>query len=471
MAGAMLAAGLLLPWLLGVVIVLGAFSARRPLDAPGEAAWVVGIGYFVGALLLTLWMRTLSMAGMPFSVVAIAGPLAAVAAALGLYLRRRDGAALSRAIRSASRALVDPAGPGGLAWRLVLGWIALRFVLLALDVEWQPLYPWDAWTQWATKARVWYELGRIVPFATADAWFAADGATYFDAWPGHPPTLPLLQVWACVALGHWDDALMNWPWWQTAVALAATVYGGLRTLGMSALGALVATYLVASLPLANVHVALAGYAELPMAAFYTGAVLAFLRWAATRDRHDAALAILLAFACTQIVDPGLVWALTLVPGLIVALVPRIGLKIAASGLAALLFLLAVVAQSSFALMGYTVHLRFAPAWSAAGDSAFVLGNWNLLWYGVIVAALLAGRALVSPALAPLTLVAAAGALFLLAVFAFPDVGLWFADQVSLNRATLPFAPVAVVFAVLAFHAFSLRWTQAAEAAPSTRPAE
>jgi hypothetical protein len=111
---------------------------------PGEAAWVVGVGYLVGALLLTLWMRTLSMAAIPFGVVAIAGPLATVAGVLGMYLRRRDGAALSRAIRGASRALVDPPGLGGrarLAWRLLLGWIVLRFVLLALDVEWQPLYP------------------------------------------------------------------------------------------------------------------------------------------------------------------------------------------------------------------------------------------------------------------------------------------------------------------------------------------
>ena len=469
----MLAAGLL-PWLLGIMVVLGVFSVRRPLDTPGEAAWVAGIGYLVGALLLTLWMRTLAMAGIPFSVVAIAGPLAAVAAALGIHLRRRDGAAVPRALRSASRALVDPPELGGrarLGWRLLLGWIALRFVLLGLDVAWQPLYPWDAWTQWATKARVWYELGRIVPFATADAWFAAHGAAYFDAWPGHPPTLPLLQVWGCVVFGHWDDALMNWPWWQMAVALAAAVYGGLRSLGTSSLEALVATYLVASLPLANVHVALAGYADLPMAAFYAGAVLAFLRWVATRDHHDAALAASLAFGCTQIVNPGFVWALTLVPGLIVALLPRIGLKIAAAGLAALLFLLAVVAQSSFVLMGYTVHLRFAPAWPALGENAFVLGNWNLLWYGVIVAVLLAGRALVSPALSPLTIVTATGALFLLAVFTFPAVALGFADQISLNRATLPFAPVAVVFAVLAFHAFSVRWTHAAAAGRSTPPAE
>ena len=55
-----------------------------------------------------------------------------------------------------------------------------RLVLLGLEVAWQPLYPWDAWIQWATKARVWYELGQIVPFARVEAWLAANGAAYFD---------------------------------------------------------------------------------------------------------------------------------------------------------------------------------------------------------------------------------------------------------------------------------------------------
>jgi hypothetical protein len=460
----MLAAGLLLPWLLGVAVVLALRWARRPLDAPGEVAWIAGTGYFVGALLLTVWMRTLSIVGVRFGVGAIAAPLLAAVVALGIYVRRRDGDAVPRAIRTALRALVAPVGlvrGARLAWRLLLVWIALRFILLGFGVLWQPLYPWDAWTQWATKARVWYELGRIVPFANADEWLAADGAVYFDAGPNHPPTLPLLQVWNCIALGRWDDSLMNWPWWQTAVALAAAVYGALRSLEMPALGALVTTFLVASLPLANVHVALAGYADLPMAASYACAVAALLRWRATRGRDDAALTILFAFACTQIANPGLGWAATLVPGLIVALAPRSGVRIATSGLAALLFVLAVVAQTSFVVMGRTVHLQFAPAWPALGESYFVLGSWNLLWYGVLVAIPLAGRALVSPALAPLTATAAAGALYVLALFAFPAVALWPGDGITLNRATLQFAPVAVLFSALAFHAFGVRWTRAA----------
>lgn len=464
MAGLILAAGLALPWLLGIAIVLAVRPARDPLDAPGEIAWIAGASYFVGALLLTLWMRALSIADVRFGVGTVGAPLLAVAVALGIHVRRRDGDAAPRALRSALRALVDPPGlarGARLGWRLLLAWIALRFVVLGLGVLWQPLFPWDAWTQWATKARVWYELGRIVPFANADQWFAAGGAAYFDAAPDRPPTLPLLQVWSCIALGRWDDSLMNWPWWQTAVALAAAVYGALRSLTVPALGALVATFLVASLPLANIHVALAGYADLPMAAFYACATAALLRFASTRRRDDAALAAVFAFGCAQIANPGFGWAATLVPGLIVALAPGSGLKIAAAVLAVLLFALAVVAQTSFVVMGRAVHLHFAPAWPALGESFFLLGNWNLLWYGVLAAVALAGRALLAPSLAPLTAVAAAGALFVFALFAFPEIAAWPGDRITLNRATLQFAPVAVLFAVVAFHAFSTRWSAAA----------
>ena len=129
---------------------------------------------------------------------------------------RRRGArgCRARARRARSSRPPDVAGATKLAWQLLLAWIALRYLLLALEVTWQPLYPWDAWIQWATKARVWYEQGAIVPFARSVAWFAADGGVWFDASPEYPPTVPLLQVWACIALGRWDDALMNWPWWQ-----------------------------------------------------------------------------------------------------------------------------------------------------------------------------------------------------------------------------------------------------------------
>ena len=333
MGGVTLLAGLLLPWLAGMTALV-LLRGRRPFSAPGEIAWIAGAGYLVGAFVLTLWMRLLSTAGVGFGALSIGAPLLAATAIAGYFAWRRAGAELREAVRAAARAAISPPGLEGitlLAWRVLLAWTGLRFLLLGAAVAWQPLYPWDAWTQWATKARVWFELGRIVPFTSADAWFAADGGAYFDAAPGNPPTMPLLQVWACIALGRWDDALMNWPWWQIAVALAAAVYGAMRAHELPPLAALVVAFFVASLPLANAHVALAGYADLPLAAYYTCAVLALLRWIATRDLRDAALAVLLAWACTQITNAGFAWAATLVPGAIVALMPARGLKTASGG--------------------------------------------------------------------------------------------------------------------------------------------
>jgi hypothetical protein len=332
----------------------------------------------------------------------------------------------------------------------------LRFALLGLEVAWRPLYPWDAWIQWATKARVWYELGRIVPFATAGAWLADGSALYFDAAPGNPPTLPLLQAWSCIALGRWDDTLMNWPWWQMAAALALAVYGALRSLGICALGALVGVLLVASLPLANVHVALAGYADLPLAAYYATAVLAFLRWCESRSGRDAGLALVLAVACTQVAAPGIAWALTLAPGMLVVLLPRQGAKSVAAGIGISMFVLVALANTHLQVAGRSLHLEFAPPWQTLGQSYFLLANWHLLWYGVLAIALLAWRELVAPPLAPLTAIVATALLLLLVLVGFPEARSWLAGPLTPNRATLHLAPLLVAFVVLGYRDFWLR---------------
>ena len=239
-------------------------------------------------------------------------------------------------------------------------------------------------------------------------------------------------------------------------------------MGATMPAALAGAFLVASLPLANVHVALAGYADLPMAAWYTAAALALLRWTRSRDARDAALALLLAIACTQIKNPGWFWAATLVPGIVVALMPRHGIRAVAIGFAAVAVALVVLARFKFTLFNYQVNLTFQPAWGDLAQSYFLLGNWNLLWYGAIAAALLAWRSLLAPALVPLTTVVAGGLVFLFFVFAFTTASAFITDQTTVNRATLHVAPLVVVFMVLAWAAFAQRWALAHPAAPPRR---
>jgi hypothetical protein len=443
-------------WLLGIVIV--AALLRAVPKSGGVRAWTIGAGFFVGAFVLTLWMRALSRFGVPFGIASIAAPLGVATAALAWY-----SWPVWRAASFAKSSM--PRGERWLFYGLA-AWLGVRFVVLLLDVLFTPLYPWDAWIQWATKARVWYALGHIVPFGRSDAWFAANGALWFDASPNYPATVPLWQVWSSVALGRWDDALMNVPWWLTAVAFAVAIFGALRLAGMNAAVATVGAWVVTSLPLANVHVALAGYADLPMAVYYALAAIAAWQWSQRRTLGHAVLALILAVACVTIKTPGVVWAATLVPGVVLALAPRHGPRLVAVGLAAVLLTLAVLAQTDPVVLGYRLHLDFAPAWQALVASLFLLGNWHLAWYVVIAATIVGWKDLRAPPLASLSVTVGGGVLFLLVAFAFTNARNWVSDQTTINRALLHVAPLAVVWTMLVLHSWYLRQRADATLAPA-----
>lgn len=461
MAYLALAVGLALPWVLGFALLAafdwpaGPRTAER--SVAGGMALRLGYGYFVGLLLLTLWMRALSFAGISFGRLSIGMPLLVLAVLLLAWSLKRQRTPL-QALRAAPRLLVAPplCGWRRFAWRLLLCWLALRFALLAAEVAWRPLYPWNAWVEWATKARVWYELGRIVPFVNADAWLAGAGAAgaYFDAAPNYPATVPLLQVWSCIALGRWDDSAMNGPWPLMLLALSLAVYGALRDAGLPLLGALVGAYLVASLPLLDVHVALAGYADLLMACIYTLSALAFYRWTLGRDRRDAALALLLALACPLINVQGVFWAATLLPGVIIALLPRQGPRYVALGFGVAALALLFLAQSSPMILGERLHVDFEPPWRSLAEAYFLFGNWHLLWYAVVVLSIIGARRLGRPPLVAFTAVVGSGLVFLGVVLSVTNLAAWVADFSTVNRATLNLAPLLVILCVLLWRELS-----------------
>jgi hypothetical protein len=208
-------------------------------------------------------------------------------------------------------------------------------------------------------------------------------------------------------------------------------------------------------------VALAGYGDLPLAACYTTTVLAFLHWRAARRRSDALLVVFLAVACAQILAPGLSWASTLVPGIIVATLPARGFRVVGIAVALALFALVVLARTDPVIAGHALHLEFDTGWPTLGERMFLLGNWNLLWYFVIGAAILAGGQLAAPALGPLTAAFGAALLLFLAMTTFPALGAALAGPTPTNHLLLQLAPLATVFVVLAFRAFATRASAAA----------
>ena len=465
-------AGWALVWAFGIAIVVAISHGVRD-RAPGVSMWTIGCGFFTGAFMLTVWMRVVSLSGIPFSLSSVGLPVLIATALLLWHWQRRRAAGgrsgMPLAFGAGERTATTLSRAKRVLMYLLVAWLVLRFATLLLDVVWTPLYPWDAWIQWATKARVWYSLGHMVPFGRTDAWFAANGALWFDASPNYPATVPLWQVWSSLALGRWDDALMNLPWWLTGVAFAVAMYGALRMNGLDSLAATVGAWLTSSLPLANVHIALAGYADLPMASYYALAALATWQWSLERSVPSAAMALLFAIACMTIKTPGIVWALTLLPGIVLAVMPQRGPRVVAAAMAAVLLALVVLAQTHPMVLGYRLHLDFAPAWQALVDSLFLLGNWNLLWYAVIAAAIVAWPILRTPALVALSSTMASGVLFLFVAFAFTNARNWVNEQTTVNRAVLHLAPLALAWTIVVVHAWLQRRKQV-EAPATLAPA-
>jgi len=127
--------------------------------------------------------------------------------------------------------------------------------------------------------------------------------------------------------------------------------------------------------------------------------------------------------------------------------------------------LLLLAQTSPVIMGYHLHLEFAPDWEALANSFFLYDNWHLLWSGALAAAVLGRRQLLSPQVAPLTMVVAGGVIFVAFVLLFTNARNWLSDQSTVNRATLHMAPVVAIWMLAVFRA----WTQTLQI-PATPPA-
>lgn len=432
-------AGLLLPWLLGVAWLRARWLHLAQINWPT----LLGYGYLLGALATGLVMRLLDLMGVRLGFASISlvlcmlilvGAWAGGKPALHLKDMGSDWRSLSAWKK--------------IAFGILLAIITVRFGGLILEIVWRPLFPWDAWSQWASKAKVWHELGRLVPFVSTEAWLTGpDPNAYTDSAPHYPAAIPLLQVWMAYSLGRWDDALINLPWLQCAVALGLAFYGQARSWDVSALPALVFTYFLLSLPILDTHVALAGYADLFMGTAYGMAAIAFFQWARTRDRWQGIAAILCAVSCVLIKQPGIVWMLTFVPALWVVLVPRAALaSVAVLLVGGVIALLVLGEMGSFNLFGYPVQaLRYTPVWESLWQSLFVLDNWHLLWYLVIATSAFVVHRLLSPAVMHMTVLLIAAFSFLGVVFFFTQAGAWADDFTTLNRALLHMVPMLLFY--------------------------
>lgn len=449
---------LLLPLCAGAALYFGLFGTRRT----GLCSAALGYGAVLG-LLLAAAVTSLTATADTAHAWRHAWPwLALIAVTAGVLGWRR----LARHSAGGDR---ESREPSPRPWQYVLlaglyATLAWRAWLAAREIWLRPLYPWDAWSAWAVKAKVWFLLGHHVAYVPPREWLADKTASLYTAvaW-FYPDATSWLDVWFASAAGGWVEPLVNLPWLIVWIALLLGHHGQWRALGLGRLRALFFVYLLGSLPLLTVHVALAGYSDLWVATVFAFSVLAWMRWLQAREPGQLALALLCAALLPFLKLEGWVWALSLYAAFGLAALPPLWRRVAGFGIVLVLVSIASGGlRFAFVKLGWVdaagaitnsrigaFDLLLHPRWhdrglSGMAEALFAHPNWHLLWW--LLPAVLALRWrylaarqwLFAPAI---LLLACLGAVAFL--FTFTDAANWAENFTAINRLVLQLTPAVV----------------------------
>jgi hypothetical protein len=453
----------LAPWLFGMgTWVLACGWPRRH----GEWCGALGGGWLLGMLLLGWLLWALHGVLTPVGCVHGLGPWLLVAGVLmiGAGWQWRRGT-------------VPVSTDAPLRGR----WLALAVVLLALLIlrTWwmyeeavlPPVFPWDAWTAWSVKPKTWYLLDQWVRFVDYPQWLAGqDPHLYTNEVPAYPEWLGRIETWFAAGAGCWCDPAFTVLWPTLWLALLLTLYGMLRGLGTSALVAVLAIYALGSLPLLDVHGAMAGYADLWLAAFFALGMLHWLRWQREHAPGACVLALAMILSLPAIKVEGAVWMLLALMAMMLGLVPQrwrlrvalIGVAVGAALLIALLYAhlrVPVPGLGTIYVDRFGLHIPglrpMRLGWHAVGPAALrsllVVSNWHLLFYLAPILIIARWRqACAANGLGLLGLCLLGGLAFLFVLFFLTVAGIWADNFTSLGRLLLQAVPLLVCYVALLF---------------------
>ena len=272
----------------------------------------VGVGYGLGVVTIGKVLLWASFAGLPLSVSSWVMVTTGITAGIWVLYRQPpplNFAGIGSAKQSASLHPIPtrPAHKDPIILGLVLLIAAHLCITLGNNLT-RPIFPWDAFTTWMYRAKAWTLQDAITPVATVPSWIAEGGLAGYALYASHYPTaLSIYAAFASSLTGGWHSAAASTPWTLCLLALCLTAYGTLVLAGVSQRIATVGAYLLCSLPLLNVHAALAGYGDLWMA-LYSGCGLALLLlWRLQRVQAGLWAALLLLLAGTPIKSEGWLW--------------------------------------------------------------------------------------------------------------------------------------------------------------------
>ena len=460
---------LVLPWFLGI-------SWLSLLWRSANRAMLFGYGYIIGIGMVMVLLRLWYALGLPFSFWLISGFILFLAT-MPLLIRRvfirADVVTGAGAIDSPLFSYETPASRmrvwvQNTLFVLFAALLIMRFSTIFLDTAIRPLFAWDAWMNFAPKARVWFELLELRSFISPEDWLRADNPEAYtlgnpQAW-SYPITVPLIMFWHALGLDTWRDDLIKIPWLICGIALALALYGQLRQFELPRHQAMICVYLLMSMPYIGIHMLLGGYADLWLATTVCLSFLSFLRWRESRQWQDLLLILVLVLLGTSIKHPGFLWGALLLLTLVIDRLGKWGFLAfigfcTAAGVAVFVIgidwhlpqigRIALSAQEIIIPYRGAYDIEFRDISQALIQSFFLQPNWHVFWYAVVLLlplGMLTGRMRFHH-LGPLLFVLMSMSTLLLIFYFIPRYSKEALNMVTFNRSLLHITPIFFVFFV------------------------
>jgi hypothetical protein len=249
------------------------------LDAELNLWLTAGAGFFIAAALLIQW---LSYAPIPLSTASWSAVLVCTLVSLPLLqIRRRPGQTAIKALLQGNRLNAY------LPYLLLITLISTHFLFVLASNLSRDIFPWDAFTTWMYRAKVWVLNDEMLNFQSVNQWLQSGALGYALPASHYPSSVSAVAAFSSALSSGWDDQLASIPWFFAMLAIGSMMFGLCRQSGLAVLPSLAGLYLLTSIPIVGMHGILAGYADLWMLGTSGMGLAALMLW--TQKRHKGAL--------------------------------------------------------------------------------------------------------------------------------------------------------------------------------------
>ena len=264
-------------------------ASTRLLELPTNALIKLGLGFFVAMAAVSC---IVSQNWLPISRVSQAILLVSCCAAAVTALD------FNRGSRLAPSAVMPPGFR--LTWfhGVCLCLIAGYLTLILLNNMSRQVFPWDAFTTWMFRAKVWVTTDQAVDFVTFNEWLVS-GAGFTLPAAHYPIPVSAVAAFAAAVSGGWSDQAASIPWFFVMTASALIMAGLCRLQSPNhPFAASAGAALLVTAPLVHWHGVLAGYADIWVMGTSGMGLAGICLWTQRSTRETLTLSLLLlALGC------------------------------------------------------------------------------------------------------------------------------------------------------------------------------